>query len=70
MKNIWAFALVLSCLGSFAQTGMLRGFIKDKATDEAIPFASISLLSTSYGSVTNMDGYFQIGKLPNGEYDV
>ena len=70
MKNIWAFALILSSLSSFAQSGMLRGFIKDKATDEAIPFGSVSLLNTDYGSVTNMDGYFQVGKLPNGEYDV
>ena len=70
MKNIWALALILSSLSSIAQTGMLRGFIKDKATDEVIPFASVSLLNTDYGSVTNMDGYFQVGKLPNGEYDV
>ena len=70
MKKFWALALILSSLSSFAQSGMLRGFVKDKSTDEAIPFASVSLLSTKYGAVTNMDGYFQISKLPDGVYNV
>lgn len=70
MKKIWALALMLSSFGALAQSGMFRGFIKDKANDESIPFASVSLLNTNYGSVTNMEGYFQIGKLPDGVYDV
>ncbi len=71
MKNYWASVLFIICsLNSFAQTGMFRGFVKDKETNEGIPFANVSLKGAGLGNVTNLDGYFQIGKIPKGEYEV
>jgi len=71
MKKYWV--LTLFIIGSFAsnaQSGMFRGFVKDKETNEGIPYANVSLKGAGIGGVTNLDGYFQISKIPSGEYDV
>lgn len=70
MRKYWLLALCFCTLNTFAQRGMFRGFVKDKKTEEAIPFASVALKGTDLGDVTNMDGYYQIAKLPDGTYDV
>src|SRR3990167_3021666 len=38
----------------------LSGLIKDKATGEALPGATIQIKGTTIGAATNMDGYFTL----------
>ncbi|OFY65371.1 MAG: hypothetical protein A3H98_11060 [Bacteroidetes bacterium RIFCSPLOWO2_02_FULL_36_8] len=42
----------------------LSGLIKDKATGEALPGATIQIKGTTIGAATNMDGYFTLPKVP------
>lgn len=65
-------AITLSSV-AFAQTGVLKGKVFDKGTNETIPFASVTLLSG--GSVvaavqTDIDGEYTIKPIPPGSYNV
>nr|WP_294859608.1 TonB-dependent receptor [uncultured Fluviicola sp.] len=42
----------------------LIGIVKDRATGEALPFATIQIKSTSRGGSSNADGYFSIQQVP------
>ncbi len=42
----------------------LSGLIRDKATGEALPGATIQIKGTTVGAATNMDGYFTLPKVP------
>jgi hypothetical protein len=53
---------------SFSQTGTIKGFIYDKASGEPVIFTNVYLYHTSYGSSTDVNGYFIITKVPPGEY--
>lgn len=49
--------LFLSTYG-FAQTITISGLARDRATGEPLPFASVSILGKSIGTVTNLSGEF------------
>jgi ferric enterobactin receptor len=42
----------------------LTGIVRDQATGEALPFASIQIAGTVLGANTNADGYFTLLKVP------
>jgi ferric enterobactin receptor len=42
----------------------LSGLIRDKASGEALPGATIQIKGTTIGTATNMDGYFTLQKVP------
>lgn len=63
------FVLFFCCFSSVvAQTGSVKGFVYDEATQEPIPFVNIWLPSTSSGAATDINGYFAIPGLPIGEH--
>jgi hypothetical protein len=62
------FFVLLSTLISFSQTGTIKGFVFDKASGEPIIFTNVYLFRTTYGSSTDVNGYFVISKVPAGEY--
>lgn len=67
------FLFILISISSFvqAQTGNIRGFIRDKSTGEIMPFEKIKAISinnTIYGAVTDVNGFFSIPKLALGAY--
>lgn len=43
----------------------LTGVVRDKATGEALPYATIQVKGTTIGASTNADGYFTIQKVPS-----
>ena len=51
-----------------AQTGTIRGFVYEKETGEPILFTNVYLYKTTYGAVTDVNGYFVISKAPTGSY--
>lgn len=73
MKNnflkyiLFIIAFVLSGY-SFAQTGNIKGFVYDKETGEACIYANVYLENTNFGAATDMNGYFNINKVPAGKY--
>ena len=53
-----------------AQSGKLAGIVTDAETDEPIPGATVALLNTTQGSVTDEQGQYTILGISPGTYDV
>jgi hypothetical protein len=54
---------------SFSQvTGTIKGFVYDQSNGEPVIFTNVYLYKTTYGSSTDVNGYFIITKVPPGEY--
>ena len=67
MKRISLLTLFFLCSATlFAQT--VKGVLTDEETGEAIPFANVVLDGTRYGAATDINGFFLINKMPEGNY--
>lgn len=53
-----------------AQTGKVRGFVYEKATDAPIPYANVVVNGTQVGAVANDEGYFVLSNVPVGVVEV
>ncbi len=53
-----------------AQTGTIKGTIKDAKTKEVIIGATVLVETIALGSVTDIDGTFSITNIPIGTYDI
>ena len=64
--------LVLSffiCTSSLlAQTGTIRGFVYEQDGGEPVIFTNVFLKGTNYGAATDVNGFYQITKVPAGTY--
>ena len=70
MKKIFSLAFILFSVTLFAQKGNLKGFILDKASGEAIAYATVKVDSTDFGASTDDQGFFNIPNLTVGSYKV
>ncbi len=52
------------------ESGNIKGYIKDKDSGEALPYANVSLKGTNKGTTTNDAGYFILINVPVGEQTV
>lgn len=52
----------------FAQTGIIRGFVYEKENGEPMMFTNVYLKGTAIGSSTDVNGFFNISKIPAGNY--
>lgn len=71
MKNRYLLTLLVTLLYAFqanAQSGEIRGFVYDKDNSEPLIYTSVFLSGTTYGGQTNLDGFFNISKVPPGKY--
>jgi hypothetical protein len=48
------------------QTGTLRGHIYDAASGEPITYATVELINSKEGVISDIDGFFQLSALPTG----
>lgn len=55
---------------TFAQLGSIKGFVYDKDNGEPCMFANVFVLGTNYGAATDVNGYFSIPKIPDGDYSL
>lgn len=60
-------ALTSSCF-SFAQHNDIKGFVYEESTGEPVMFSNVFLKGTSLGSSTDENGYFNITRIPDGQY--
>jgi hypothetical protein len=61
--------LFLTSTNIKAQIGAsIRGFVYEAESGEAAMFANVQLAGTTYGASTDVNGYFMITKVPEGEY--
>jgi hypothetical protein len=63
-----AFILLCSVFGFSQNSGVVKGFVYDKANGEPVPFSNVYFKGTTIGSNTDLNGYFNISKIPPGEY--
>ena len=74
MRN---FIVILSVLISLVSTniqgqeaGGVRGFVYEESSGEPVIFTNVYLKGTTYGSSTDVNGYFSIPKIPAGSYEL
>lgn len=69
-----AFSVLFLAIGLFASAQVsentVKGFVYDKATGEPVMFSNIYLKGTTYGASTDVNGYFSVTKIPDGEYTI
>ncbi|HEY4785641.1 MAG TPA: carboxypeptidase-like regulatory domain-containing protein [Bacteroidales bacterium] len=53
-----------------AQTGSIEGIVRDKATNETLMGASVSIEGSVTGVITNAEGQFRIANLKPGTYRI
>ncbi len=64
------FSLFLAIAGANAQVprGIVKGLIKDAATNEIVVGASVSLVGTTSGTISDQTGTFLLTSIPSGQY--
>lgn len=67
-KYYISFLFIIFTSFAFSQTGTVRGFVFDEATGEPVIFTNVYLEGTTYGSATDINGYYSISKVPAGKY--
>src|ERR1041385_6638354 len=68
LKTTLFFVLSFICSGVFAQTGDIRGFVYFSENAEAAIYTIVYLKGTTYGSTTDLNGFFSISRVPPGTY--
>lgn len=76
MRNLF-YALILSLIVaqmSFAQATLtdanIMGHVNDKGNGEHIPYVTIRLVGTSYGTNTDATGHYFLKNIPDGKYEI
>ena len=68
-KSPFIFLLFISLFSlSTLGQGTVKGAVFDENTGEALPFANTILDGTTFGCVTDLNGFFLINKVPAGTY--
>lgn len=62
--------LIFAVTSAFAASGKIRGSVVDDKTKEALVGASIIIVGTNYGAVTDVDGNYIILNVPPGTYSL
>ena len=57
-------------LSSFAQTGIIKGSIKNAINNEGLPSVSVIIQGTTTGVLSDLDGNYQITQLKPGYYNL
>ncbi len=69
IRIILALILTISATSAIAQkTGTVKGFIYNEETGEPEIFTNVYLEGTTFGSATDVNGYYSITKIPPGDY--
>lgn len=58
----------LYAVNPIKEGNMIAGHVIVKGTEESIPFATIMILGTNRGAVSNEEGQFEFRKLAAGKY--
>jgi hypothetical protein len=60
--------IIFSSTELIAQTGTVRGFVYEETSGEPAMFSNIVLDGTKIGGVTDANGFFNLSKVPAGQY--
>ncbi|MEO0070316.1 MAG: carboxypeptidase-like regulatory domain-containing protein, partial [candidate division WOR-3 bacterium] len=53
-----------------ARTGAVNGFVRDSLSGEPLAYANVEIKGTGLGATTNAKGYFYLGDVPAGSYQI
>ncbi|MBK7762753.1 MAG: carboxypeptidase-like regulatory domain-containing protein [Bacteroidetes bacterium] len=67
-RALLTFLFVFISWFAFSQTGTIKGFVYDKANGEALPGVSVGIKTLKKGGQTDVNGFFNLPKLPIGTY--
>ncbi|MES2389950.1 MAG: TonB-dependent receptor [Bacteroidota bacterium] len=59
--------LMLTGAGAWAQTGIVRGTVRDQVTNESLPGATVLVEFSTQGAAADVNGNFIMRKVPAGE---
>lgn len=71
MKRRFLLFFLILCSISLVSTGQnstLRGFVYNKSNKEPVIFSSVFLRGTTYGASTDVNGFYSITRIPEGNY--
>ncbi len=51
-------------------TGAIRGFVYNKENGESVPFSNVFFKGTTIGTNTDLNGFFNITRIPPGNYEL
>lgn len=69
MNRLTLFVFVIfSSIELLAQTGTVRGFVYEETSGEPAMFSNVVLEGTKIGGVTDANGFFNLSKVPVGQY--
>lgn len=66
--HLLLFLVIFSSSVVYAQKGGVKGFVYNKETREPILFTNAFLEGTTMGASTDVNGFYSISKVPDGEY--
>lgn len=69
-QRLWMAILYLLPIGIIAQTGTITGTLTDASTNERLAFANVFNLTTSKGTVTDLDGNYEISATIGDELEM
>jgi hypothetical protein len=64
------FLLLLAFKPAITQEAIVRGFVYEEATGEAVMFSNVYMQGTTFGASTDINGYFSITRVPPGRYNL
>lgn len=67
-KTLYILLLLFVSFSTAIAQNTIKGVLLDADKGEAIPFAQVYLEGTNHWSSTDINGYFVISKIPNGDY--
>lgn len=71
LKTSYLLLLVfLSLFGYGQNNGTVKGFVYDKANGEPVPFSNVFFQGTTIGASTDLNGFFNITRVPPGNYTI
>jgi hypothetical protein len=70
MKLFWIyfFMLMFSIQVISQNAGSVKGFVYEKASGEPVPFSNVYFQGTTIGANTDINGFFNINRVPAGNY--
>ena len=68
-KLFFILIVLLINITAFAQNDV-KGFVYEKQTGEPMMFCNVYLKGTTLGASTDINGFFNITKIPDGDYTI
>ena len=69
-KIVFTLLIAIASLQSFAQSGIIKGKVKNAINNEVLPSVVVAIQGTTVATTTGFDGFFELKNLKPGFYNV